>query len=270
MPDKISRKLEKELNKFRHNHYKNADFKNWNAKTISLHRKFNNLKDKNKQNRAVLDLYLLYLQSMEVLFINAHAASVKLNKFPSALFIASHNLRKFIENNFSKSTKFSHWFFTNYIFFIQGTDKDKKQRFQLYTNLIKECADDYLKNYDLLNAYKHGFRVNAKFDKTILSIVSKDGKQYKLNESDSTITYFSKEDNVVYEHSLNFKVGRVFSKTIFICTLLNNIKSTVLYSYKDKLKGKRVARFYIDDKNRWDASFGRSHFKKPVFSLMKK
>ncbi len=265
--------FEKQLNDFKLAHYKNADFEYINIKFEHLFNKFNRLKDKKKQNRAVLDLYVLYLQTMEILFINAHASSVSIDKFPSALFIDSVNLKKFIKDNFSKTSKFSGWFFANQIFFIQAGDKDKKERYLQYSNLIKECAKDYLDNYDLLNAYKHGFRIKAKHDKTTLALITKNNEKFKLNESDSTITYYSKEHKnrtpVVFENTLNFKIGRVFGKGVFIATLLNNLKGTIIYHYEKGLKGRNVARFRIEDKKKWSLGFGGSHFKKPIFSLGK-
>jgi len=265
--------LEQELNDFKLLHYENADFESLNKKTIHLFNKFGRLKDKKKQNQVVLDLYTLYLQVIEILFINAHALSVSVDSFPSALFINSMNLRKFIDDNFKKTTKFSNWFFINPVFAIRKGDKDYKDSYLLYTNLIKEVAKDYLDNYDLLNAYKHGYRIKAKHDKTTLSLVTKDGQGFKLNESDSTITYFSKENvsgtATVFEHSLNFKIGRVFGKCIFVCTLLNNMRASTLHYYGKKIKGNNVARFYVKDKQMWGTTFGGSHFKKPIFSLKK-
>jgi hypothetical protein len=273
MSRKETSDLTKQLNDFKLAHYKNADFEDINVKFEHLFNRFNRLKDKKKQNRAVLDLYVLYLQSMETLFINAYASSVSVDRFPSALFITSTNLRKFISENFTKTTKFSNWFFTNQIFFIQAGDKDKNERFLQYANLIKECAKDYLDNYDLLNAYKHGFRVNAKHDKTVLTLVTKNHEQFKLNESDSTIVYFSKENKdgapVIIEHSLNFKIGGIFGKGILISTLLNNLKGTIIYHYEGALRGKNVARFSIEDKKKWSQGFGGSHFRRPIFSLKK-
>jgi len=266
--------LEKQLNEFKLAHYENADFESLNSKTIQLFNRFTRLKDKKKQNRVVLDLYTSYLQTIEILFINAHALSVKIDSFPSALFINSTNLRKFIEDNFSKTTKFSAWFLANPIFAIRRGDKDYKESYELYTHLLKEIASDYLANFDLLNAYKHGYRINAKHDKTTLSLVTKNGEQFKLDESDSTIVYFSKETvkdtPTVFEHSLNFKIGRVFGKCIFVCTLLNNLRATTLLYYKKQEKGNNIARFSINDMQKWGSSVGGSHFKKPIFSLKKK
>jgi hypothetical protein len=129
MTAKNTTDLTQQLENFKLNHYKSADFENINNKFEYLFNRFNRLKDKKKQNRVVLDLYVLYLQSMETLFINAYASSVSVDRFPSALFINSANLRKFISENFIKTTKFSNWFFTNQIFFIQAETKIRRSVF---------------------------------------------------------------------------------------------------------------------------------------------
>jgi hypothetical protein len=136
-----------------------------------------------------------------------------------------------------------------------------------------EVAKDYLDDYDLLNAYKHGYRISAKHDKSVLSIATSGGQHFKLNESDSTIVYFSKKkiDGVqtITEHTLNFKVGRIFGKTLFVCSLLNNIRAAALLHYKQPVRGKDISSFSITDTSEWAQTFGGSHFRKPIFSLKK-
>jgi hypothetical protein len=273
MDDKLSTKLKEELNKFKLSHYENADFDNLTKKTVSLYKKFGRLKDKKKQNSIVLDLYTLYLQITEILFINAHALSVNVNNFPSALFISSSNLKKFIEENCKTTTQFSTWFLLNPVFTSTKGDDDFKERYSLYSSLLKEVAKDYLDDFDMLNAYKHGYRIKAKHDKAILSIITGNGQHFKLDESDSTIVYFSKEtvDGIptIFEHSLSFKIDRIFVKCIFICSLLNNIRASTLLYYKKKLRGKNISRFHINDKEAWRKAFGGSHIKSAIFSLKK-
>lgn len=262
-----------ELNKFKLSHYKNADFDSLTDKIIKLYNKFETLKDKKKQNRVILDIYTLYIQAVELLFINSHALSVKVDRFPSALFVNSANLQKFIEDNFKKTTKYSTWFLTKVIFVVSKNNDDLKDRYSLYSNLLMEVAKDYLDDNDLLNAYKHGYRISAKHDKSVLSIATGGGQHFKLNESDSTIVYFSKKkiDGVqtITEHTLNFKVGRIFGKTLFVCSLLNNIRAAALLHYKQPVRGKDISSFSITDMSEWAQTFGGSHFRKPIFSLKK-
>ncbi len=263
--------LEENIQAFKLNHYKNADFDNFHNKTIKLFNRFNKVKDQKKQREIVLELYTSYLQAVEILFINAHALSVKSNYFPSSLFIDSANLRKFIENEFMKTTKLSSWFLSKVIFATKIKNEEYVNTHNMYSNLLREVSHDYLENYDLLNAYKHGYRVSANFNSSILSLVVDNNVNVKLDESDSTISYFSKENingvSVIIEHSLNFKVGRVFGKCLFVCSLLNNMRATVLLSYKEKVKGKEISSFSIHDKEAWNKTFGGSHIKQQIFSL---
>src|SRR3989304_4699373 len=168
---------------FKKNHYKNIDTLYWQRKIDNLHSKFRILKDVDKQNKIILELCTSYLQMLEILFINAHALSVKLENFPAALFIDSRNLLNFISDRFYRTSNFSTWFLTNYIFVIQKGDKDYRERFETYSNLIKECAKDYLDYYDLLNAYKHGYRISAKYGKSTLTLVTNDKKQFPLTQT---------------------------------------------------------------------------------------
>lgn len=270
MTDKTLTDLEDEINKFKLSHYENADFDSLTKKTISLYKRFERLKDKKKQNRIVLDLYTLYLQATEILFINSHALSVAVDRFPSALFIDSFNLRNFINENFTKTTGLSSWLF-KLIFSVLKDNSGTNEKYNLYTNLIKEVAKDYLSDYDLLNAYKHGYRVKANHNQTTLSISVGNGQHFKLNDSDSAITYFSKETRdgipIVLQHTLNFKIGRIFGKCLFVCSLLNNMRAIILLHYKKPVSSKDISSFYINDKDEWNSMFGGSHFKQPVFSL---
>jgi hypothetical protein len=104
-----------------------------------------------------------------MLFINAHALSVPVDRFPSALFIDSTNLRIFIEDNFTKTSKLSTWFF-KLIFSVIRSNSDAKEKYVLYTNLAKEIASGYLSDYELLNSYKHGYRVKANHAESTLSL----------------------------------------------------------------------------------------------------
>ena len=263
--------LEEDIQSFKLTHYKNADFDSFHNKTIKLFNRFNRVKDKRKQKEIILELYATYLQATEILFINAHALSVKNTYFPSALFIDSTNLRKFIESNFIKNTKLSSWFLDKVIFATKIKNGEYVNTYSMYSNLLKEVSHDYLENFDSLNAYKHGYRVSANFNSNILSLVIDSNKSIKLDESDSTITYYSKENiegvPTIIEHSLNFKVGRVFGKCLFVSSLLNNMRATILLSYKEKVRSKEISSFSIHDKEAWRKTFGGSHIKQHIFSI---
>jgi hypothetical protein len=276
-------KLIDDLNKFKLAHYESADFDGLIDKLNKLYVSLKRLKDQKKKNRVVLDLYTLYIQIIELFFTNTYALRVPVDNFPSALFISNNNLHKFIEDNFIKTTDYSVSFLTKIIFVVSKTNEDTKDRYVLYSNLLQEVVKDYLAEFDLLNAYKHGYRINAKHDKSTLSLITNSGQSIKLSESDSTIVYFSKlnadlKENkkeaegfgvsggqVVIENTLSFKADRVFGKALFVCSLLNNIRAAALLHYKQKIHGKEISSFSITDKKEWSKTVGESHFKKPIF-----
>lgn len=279
----MTENFNKELNDFKFNHYKNADFDGLTDKLKKLFFSLKRLKDQKKKDRVVLDLYTLYIQIIELFFTNTYALRLPVDHFPSALFISNNNLHKFIEENFVKTTDYSVSFLTKIIFVVSKTDEEIKYRYGLYSNLLQEVVKDYLAEFDLLNAYKHGYRINAKHDKSTLSLITNSGQSIQLSESDSTIVYFSKlnanlKENrkeaaelgvnggqVVIENTLSFKVDRVFGKALFVCSLLNNIRAAALLQNKQKIRGKKVSYFSIIDRKDWSKTFGESHFKKPVF-----
>lgn len=261
------------LSDFKKNHFLNADFRYWDQKIISLFKKFQRLKSKEKQNIVLLELYVSYIQILEILFINIFALSNKIENFPASLFIDNNNLRTFIKDAFLQETSLSKWFIDKCIFQLHIKDEAYAIRHKLYSNMLMECAHDYLEDYELLNAYKHGYRIFAKHDKLAVSLIKKDGEQMLLDQSDSKIIYYAKEKNKekqtinIVEKNINFKNNRVFGKTLYICTLLNNLKITVLYSFGIKPKVK-IPIFDVDEQE-WIKTFGGSKFSKPIFSIVK-
>ncbi|MDD4111314.1 MAG: hypothetical protein PHS54_07265 [Clostridia bacterium] len=279
--------LTEKLNNFKLSHYKNADFDSLTDRLDKLYKKFKRLKDKEKKSRIILDLYTLYIQVIELLFINANALSTQIENFIPALFISNKSLRNFIEKNFTKKTKYFNWFLTEIIFKISKNDEDIKDRYILYSNFLEEITKNYLDNFDLLNAYKHGYRITAKHGKNVLSIKLNNGQSFKLNETDSTIVYFSRFDAdikgneeqaakfgmkngwAIIEHTLNFNAERIFGNTLFICSLLNNIRAIALVHYRQKIGRKKISSFSITDKKEWSKTWGKSDISRPVFVFEK-
>lgn len=264
--------LEQQLKDFMRKHYLNADFEIWSRKNRSLYLKFQGLKDPRKQTAALLELYTGYLQTAETLFVNIHAVSKSLAGFPGALFIDNQRLRKLVDNELTKNTKFLEWYLLNYVFFGKKDSELYKKRHDLYRQLLKECAKDYLADYQLLNAYKHGYRVTANKGKSQLSIRPKAGEAMLLDEYDSSILYFAKEnreeEKVITENTVNFKNDRIFGKTLFLTSLLSNLRAVALLraGYKGRAA---TADFNITDKKIWEKGYGSWRSKQPVFSLKK-
>jgi hypothetical protein len=268
-----------QLQDFKLNHYKNLDIDYWQFKVDTLYVKLKRLNDPTKQGRVIMELYATYLQLLEVLFINSFAISRQLDGFPDAIFIESGDIKRFIGDNFLKQTKYSKWFFDNYIFLIQKDVEDSKDRRPSYENMLMECAKDYLNSYQLLNSYKHGYRVSAKHGKNSISLVDKQGANQIRIECDSEITYYSKEKiedpvnpelvnkKVIYKRKVSFNNSRIFSKAAFAITLLQNLRLTAIQSLGGTTREKVLLLFI--DKDAWKDSFGEFSFKEPLFSITK-
>lgn len=266
--------LAERIKNFKINHYKNLDTDAWFDEVNSLHKKFLLLKDPDKKSRVVFKLCHTYLQLLETLFINAHAVSLDVSRFPSALFINPKNLKNFVNDNFTKTTKFSSWFLTNYILSAQMESKDYKERYMQYSNMIQECAKDFTGYYPLLNAYKHGYRLNAKHGANSISLLDKSNKQHLLVEVDCQITYIDKAredlndgkvEVVIYEQIASFNMMRIFGKAGFAVVLLQNLKLITLAVMGAPQKERLMT--ITPDKEEWQKTFGTFNLKKPLFSL---
>jgi hypothetical protein len=270
---------DEQLLDFKLKHYQNLDAAYWRHKVDTLSANFRRLKNPSRQGRLIMELYATYLQLLEVLFINSFAVGRELKEFPNAIFIESGNLKRFISDTFLTSTEYSTLFFDIYVFLIQKNLGDSGSRRQVYENMMMECAKDYLDNYQLLNAYKHGYRVTAQHGKNSISLVDKNGANAILIECDSEIAYFSKEKavdptipellgkNVIYIRRVSFKNARIFSKAAFAATILQNLKLTMLRSLGVKTR-EQVLLLSIDKKE-WGKSFGGYSFKQSLFSISK-
>lgn len=275
----MDNEVRNQLQEFKLNHYRNLDVEYWQHKIDTLYVRLKRLKDPKKQSRLIMELYATYLQLLEVLFINSYAISKSVDNFPDAIFIESSDLKRFIEDKFIRQTKYSRWFFDNYIFLIQKGISDSDQRRKDYENIMMECAKDYLDSYQLLNAYKHGYRVIANHGKNSISLTDKHGANGILIECDSEITYFSKERDkgksnlellgkkVIYKRRLSFNSIRIFSKSALAITLLQNLRLTAIKSQGGETHEKVMYLFV--DKKAWEDSFGGFSFKQPLFSIAK-
>jgi len=263
-------KLTKELIDFKLNHFEKIDFEYWQGKISRLYNQLQRLKDQSKRNRCIIDLYTNYLQMTEILFINICANFASLEYFPSMLFISNKNIKQFISDKFSNSTKTSGIFLKSYS--IVASKQDEKTM-NLYRNLLMEVSKDYLENHELLNAFKHGYRINAKNEKMSLAIGNRK-QMFNINETDSSITFFYKKIcrepfvETICEKTINFNNGRIFVKLLFASSLLENLRSAVLLSMGKKVKAGKY--FYIDDMDSWNKSFGGSTFDKEIFRFLKK
>jgi hypothetical protein len=264
---------DREVHRFKRDYYERMDIDRLLGRLEHIAGRCERLKDPVKVGREVFDLYYQYLQVLETLFINAFALGKPERNFPAAIFIDSGRLKAFIEENFLKKTRYSEWFLANYVLWPHDDKGEEKVR--RYENILMECAKDYIDNYQLLNAYKHGARVSAAAGDAYMSAKTPDGKVFRVADGDSSIVYYSKEKHeasgrtAIYERDLVFKRARVIGKTTFVITLLQNVRLMALKSLGVGTDKRQRYMYFEYDKQAWRESIGGYSFKQSLFSLQK-
>lgn len=263
----------REVKKFKRDYYERMDIERLLSRLKHTADRSERLKDPIKIGREVFDLYYQYLQLLETCFINAFALGKPERNFPAAIFIDSGKLKSFIEDRFMKKTHYSEWFLANYVLWPHEDKSEEKVR--MYENMLMECAKDYIDNYQLLNAYKHGARVSAAAGDAYMTVKAPGGQVFRIADGDSSIQYYSKEKHkesgqmAIYERDLVFKRTRVITKATFIISLLQNARLMALKSLGVG-KGTRQRYMYFEyDKAAWRDSFGGYSFKQSLFTLQK-
>ena len=228
----IDTKIIEDVRKFKKEYYEQMDIDRLFRKLGYTAGRLDRLKDHKKLSSDLLDLYYSYLQTVETLFINAYTFRRKEQDFPVAIFIDNASLKTFIEKEFIASSMYSRPFINDLILSIHEDKSQAKQ--DQYHSLLKECAKDYVDNYQLLNAYKHGARVSAALGPSHMSVKLPNGEMMKIADGDAAIHYYSKERDsktgakVIYERDLVFKKDRIIGKTLFTITLLQNLRLIAL------------------------------------------
>lgn len=236
-------------------YFKDIDFKYWEKRLSHIFTKLKTLKTGKTKSIYLVDCYSVYLQLLEIFFINILALSVKEKTFFHFLFIGNSELRKYVKDNFLNSD-FQKWLMENYVFGFRdkSTIKEYEKRYNEHVNIIKECAKDYLEDYDFLNAYKHGFRAKALFGDTKISIGG-----HKLLEGDSELTYYSQKGNSIFKCTITFNHKRILGKSFFILEMLKNAQK--VYLSQGNNKKMTLNHCYIQDVEDWNKSFGTARFK---------
>lgn len=263
----------RELEKFKRDYYERMDIDRLISRLKHIADRCERLKDPVKVGREVFDLYHQYLQVLETFFINAFALGKPMRNFPTAIFIDSSKLQLFITDHFMKKTRYSTWFLTNYVLWPHAEKGEEKVR--MYENLLMECAKDYIDNYQLLNAYKHGARVSAAAGEAYMTVKTQEGKVFRIADGDSSIQYYSKEKHeesgqtAIYERDLTFKRQRVIAKATFIITILQNARLMALKSLGVGTDKRQQYMYFEYDKQAWRDSFGGYSFKRSLFTVQK-
>lgn len=210
-----------------------------------------NAKTNKEKQAASLQIYTTYLQFIEVFCLNV-------------LVFASHDLGYLFINNKQLQKNLSQWFFSeefleslmnNLVFGVKKkwgiNDLDNKKR--MYKKFLQEAVRDYQRDHDLLNAYKHGFRVQGRGSATLhLSQDSNPNKKILLDSYDSSIRYFSRHGKEIIDNKIMFKWRRVFVKFNFLLSIIDNAK-LILTNAGDPIE---LNTLIVEDRSSVDSNHG--------------
>lgn len=255
-------------------HYREIDFTLW-QKTLDLScDKLRQLKKDESKKVWILQLYSTYLQLIEIFCINIFAITE--NNLWDNLFISNPNLRNKIQVRFfstqNNSTRFCNKFtiylLDSWVFGIKEKNEinnlaDKRKK---YTQMLKEAIEDYLKDYDLLNAYKHGFRVKSHGSNTItIKAEISNAPTFKIGDFNASISYLTKKKGVVSRHDISFNWERAMQKAHFLLNMMENTQKILLNDDKEI----QLDTLTVTNEADFSKHFGASRFKTPLLQLNK-
>ena len=179
-------------------YYREVDFSIWEKSVNICFDKLKKLKTDKAKTPWALKMYANYLQLIEIFCINVWIIT---------------------------------YFLESWVFGIQEKEaiNNLSQKRKTYATILREALEDYLKDYDLLNAYKHGFRTKGRGGSN-LSIKKEVGntKPITIGSYNTTIIYLSKREKTIYECRLAFNWERVSQKYFFLLNMLENTQKVLL------------------------------------------
>lgn len=231
--------------------------------------------DKAVKATHLMNLYSLYLQSVEVFFINLFAIRKSGDSFISAIFISNKNLQHKIRKEQDKQYPEIRDFLKYYILPIlieKRKNEDKAtEELHRYQVILAEIIKDYIQDFELLNAYKHGFRVKFRSEKSSVSFSVGENKElFKLADMDSTIEYLSRRTDqirkvqTITSSFTSFNEYRVVIKARLLGYLLADLVLLCQHTLEPKTDGVTVFLLEIEDMNKWRNSFGNFRNKSPI------
>lgn len=111
-----------------------------------------------------------------------------------------------------------------------------------YFKYIREAIKDYFAHKDLLNSYKHWFRLNSRWK--ISNSFNLNNKSFLVSSFDSSLLYYTKKWNIIFENNYSFNYEYIKLKTDFIINLIDNLKLHRLNIWKSFIR----ETIYICDK----------------------
>lgn len=260
-----------DIDAFRRTYFERADYMYWYDRLMWAWRRHAELKRPENKARQLVDAYSIYMQCVEIMLINMNSLMVPRERFLRSLTIDNFKIREFgqkVLDDRDLLRKFT----KNGIYQLRN-EQPTEAELNFDVSTLRECIQDYLKNYNFLNSYKHGFRVNSASGPNFMAFGKGGGPTFKLFEGDSQLTYydFRKDDGVqsMYETTIYFKHSRVFGKSLFTIIYLMNMRLFTLRGLGDTRRYKRPF-FIIYDKEDWDNAFGDGRWSKGLFSFVKR
>ena len=268
-------KLRIMINKELHTQIQNIDTKYWDRRSSHSFDKINQYKRLSNKAPYIIDIYATYLQLIEIFMLNTLAL---LKNDWSVIFKGNTELRDLIIEMFYDdiekkrfNTQIIFDLINNLVLGLEGTVemKNRKEKLLNYSKFLQEIIADYMTDYDLLNAFKHGYRVQGSGENSISIAPSGSDKSFLLNKFTSSIVYLSKKKNIVYEMSVSFNYERIFLKIQYLINILENIKEIECAIY-EKRPIKVLHHLVITDKAKVQSSWGNSRWKTPKYEIKKK
>jgi len=181
------------------------------------------------------------LQFCEIFLTNTRIATTRELEILETLFISNDELRKFYKEA-SLRDDFYQWFLKNIDFAIDEKDtiEEYQRKHDEHWEILKEIIEDYLADFDYLNAYKHGFRVKATSHKPndgIIDYINREKKKDGSKQFD------------IYENTIDFKVTRVVIKTMFMMGMLDNLRVILVHEPGTKIK---IYYYSFLDRSPWE------------------
>jgi hypothetical protein len=236
-------------------YYKSVDYSLWDDIFLACKEKLEDSSDDIRKQWSA-ELYSKYLQILEILCINMVVVGKNDIEF---LFINNKNLKKEVLK-IREDRKIVEVFLNQAVFYICEKEriKDYEERKGFYRNILRESLEDYLKDYDFLNAYKHGFRVESKGKSTI----SIEGFSTKYN---ATISYFTREQvsesrKIIFKNTICFNWERVLYKSFFILDMLKKLKVSSSINHNEEVV---LETLFVLNERHFEKTFGTFRSKDP-------
>lgn len=248
---------------FREDFYIQSDIEYWLYKIHKINSDYNRYKSGKYKSRATVDIYSVYIQLIEIFFINLNATSTSDEGFLPALFINNFQIKSEIEKIKDGKSERLNIFLDKNInpiekFFAAGDPIILSNQMRLYRSTFVEVINDYLNDFQFLNAFKHGFRVKFNSSDRKYTISLGEGRTFPLLETTATISYYSSSRNkegqkIIYDHDLSFHPDRIFGKSIFVYAMLHNLFE-IRKSIGEQKPGK-YRQFSVGDRKLWNSYY---------------